>query len=102
MPTVSLIAGHFNRAEKSSREAIEQRLKSFTILPGEQSKDYESQVFDGRFGHLVCKVKEEGPGQVRWFEDEEKVILTLGFHDFLWRWPFRQCGGGNWGRNSAD
>ena len=77
---MSFIAGYFTRKDKYDSLVLEERVKSFPVITGEEPDSYESSVVETKFGHVIQKYKRNYPVQSKPCGDgEDNLLVTLGF-----------------------
>lgn len=76
---MAFIAGYVAERPQLT-EAIRERVRAFSILPGESGSDYVQAVIATHFGHLIVKHKATYPIKPQFASDAEgNVLVTLGF-----------------------
>lgn len=76
-----MIGGYFSREHRLADDAIRERLRVFSIVPGDAPDDYENVVIPFEFGHVVAKYKPAACKQVSRHGENGCSLLTLGFQD---------------------
>jgi len=54
---VSLIAGYFSTGDRLATEVLEQRVAEYSILPSDNVEDYDNEVIEAEFGHIISKYR---------------------------------------------
>ena len=54
---MSLIGGYFSVGEKLATEVLERRVAEYSILPSELAEDYDNEIIETEFGHIISKYK---------------------------------------------
>ncbi|MEP7308711.1 MAG: asparagine synthase-related protein [Acidobacteriota bacterium] len=76
---MALIAGYVAQQQQPT-EAIRERVRSFSILPGESAAAYEQVVVASQFGHLIVKHKATYPIKPQIGSDAHgNTLAVLGF-----------------------
>jgi hypothetical protein len=76
---LALIAGYVADRPQPT-ETLQQRVRTFLVVPGESSDDYVHQLISTRFGHLIVKHKSTYPIKPQIVSDDEgNVLVILGF-----------------------
>src|SRR2546426_9493206 len=77
---MGFLAGYLSRTGKCDSFVIQERVKSYSILAGENSESYENLVADTKFGHIIQKYKTSHPVRPILLTDTDgNVLTTLGF-----------------------
>ena len=78
-PILAFIAGYVAERPQPT-EAIHERVRGFSILPGKSGSDYVQAVITTPSGHLIAKHKATYPIRPQIASDAEgNVLVTLGF-----------------------
>jgi hypothetical protein len=74
---MSLIGGHFSIDDKLPTKALEQRVAGHSILPSERPEDYDNEVIETEFGHVVSKYKRGYAHRVPTVTDGQGSVLVV-------------------------
>ncbi len=78
---MSLVGGFFSIHGAMDWRAIQSVVREFPILLGEHGQEYQIPFHPGLRGGIFAKYKEAQPAQVYSWQNENCVVITLGFHD---------------------
>jgi hypothetical protein len=80
---MGFIAGYVGGNSKDESARLEERVRSFAILPGADPEDYDDFVIETPFGHVIQKYRKDYPVRSAPSRDENgNLVATLGFvHD---------------------
>src|SRR6266536_447369 len=77
---MGFLAVYLSRTSTCDSFAVQERVKSYSILAGENSESYENLVADTKFGHIIQKYKTSYPLRPILLTDTDgNVLTTLGF-----------------------
>ena len=79
---MSLIGGYFSVGEKLSTEVLERRVAGYSILPSESAEDYDNEVIETEFGHIISKHKKGYVHRAPTVADERGNLLTFSGYLF--------------------
>ena len=78
---MSLTGGYFCPAARLQDIDVEEKARSFAIIPGDSNESYKTVVCKSQSAHVVAKYKNDAPPQIRYKTNGKYSLITLGFHD---------------------
>jgi Asparagine synthase len=77
---MGFIAGYFSRQGAHESLLLEEQVKSYPIIAGEESDSYENRVIETKYGHMIQKYQRNYPIYSQPCQDVHgNLLITLGF-----------------------